>query len=99
MAAALQNSTKKGEEDDNLDGYDDLPPDNKNGDKKISEPMTNVFIEVNPHKNMSENLKTIVMEQSIDRVQSFCGSTDIMSEESKHRPQPKNIAQARKCWV
>ena len=73
MVAALQNSTKKGEEDDNLDhyGYDDLPSDNKNDDKKISEPMTNVFIEVNPHKKMSENLKTIVMEQSIDRVQSF----------------------------
>ena len=62
MAAALQNSTKKGEEDDNLDhySYDDLPPDNKNDDQKISEPMTNVFIKVNPHKNMSENQKTVV---------------------------------------
>ena len=76
--------------------YDDLPPDNKNDDKKISEPMTNVVIEVNPHKNMSENLKTVVMEQSIDRVHSFCGSTDIKSEGSKHRPQPKNIAQAER---
>ena len=63
-----------------------------------SEPMTNVFIEVNPHKNMSENLKTVVMEQSIDRVQSFCGSTDIKSEESKHRPQPENIAHRGEQW-
>ena len=36
------------------------------------------------------------MEQSIDRVQSFCGSTDIKSEDSKQMPQPKNIAQAER---